>query len=134
MRSLPWRQIDASIQGLGAVLSQKQADRKFHPVAYTSRALSPTEKNYSVTELEKFSCSLEENPLQFVSLLWRCDQSHCSEACVGDTESQWQACLVMDACVGRGIKIVYRAGPHNASTNTLSRGPVVPPLSHGVGG
>ena len=27
---------DASKEGLGAVLSQKQADRKYHPVAYGS--------------------------------------------------------------------------------------------------
>ena len=43
---------DASILGLGVVLSQKQADGRLHPVAYASRALNPTEKNYSMTELE----------------------------------------------------------------------------------
>ena len=43
---------DASYQGLGAILSQRLADLKLHPVAFTSRALSPPEKNYSVTELE----------------------------------------------------------------------------------
>ena len=43
---------DASIQGLGAILSQLQTDRKFHPVAYASRALNKAEKNYSKIELE----------------------------------------------------------------------------------
>ena len=43
---------DAAILGLGAVLSQKQLDRRLHPVAYASRALNTTEKNYGVTELE----------------------------------------------------------------------------------
>ena len=43
---------DASLKGLGAVLSQEQEDKRLHPVAYASRALSAAEKNYSITELE----------------------------------------------------------------------------------
>lgn len=43
---------DASYVGLGAVLSQRLVDQKLHPVAFGSRALSPSEKNYSVTKLE----------------------------------------------------------------------------------
>ena len=45
-------QMDASKEGLGAVLSQKQADRQFHPVAYGSQALTAHEKNYHSTKLE----------------------------------------------------------------------------------
>ena len=43
---------DASKEGLGAVLSQKQEDRWFHPVAYGSRALTTHEKNNHSTKLE----------------------------------------------------------------------------------
>ena len=43
---------DASIEGIGAVLSQPQDDGQLHPVAYASRALSPQERNYAITELE----------------------------------------------------------------------------------
>ena len=43
---------DASKVGLGAVLSQKQADRQYHPVAYGSWALTTHEKNYHSTKLE----------------------------------------------------------------------------------
>ena len=43
---------DASKEGLGAVLSQKQEDGWFHLVAYGSRALSTHEKNYHSTKLE----------------------------------------------------------------------------------
>ena len=35
---------DASLQGLGAVLSQEQSDGKMHPVVFASRALSPSER------------------------------------------------------------------------------------------
>ena len=42
----------ASMQGIGAVLGQHQDDKKLHPVAYTSRALSTAEKHYGITELE----------------------------------------------------------------------------------
>ena len=43
---------DASKEGLGAVLSQKQEDGWFHPVAYGSWALTSHEKNYHSTKLE----------------------------------------------------------------------------------
>ena len=37
---------------MGAVLSQKQEDGRFHPVAYGSQALTMHEKNYHSTKLE----------------------------------------------------------------------------------
>ena len=40
---------DASKEGLGAVLSQKQADRHYHPVAYGSQTLTAI---YHSTKLE----------------------------------------------------------------------------------
>ena len=43
---------DASKEGLGAVLSQKQVDGLYHPVAYGSQALTAHEKNYHSTKLE----------------------------------------------------------------------------------
>ena len=43
---------DASKEGLGAVLSQKQEDRWFHLVAYGSLVLTMYEKNYHSTKLE----------------------------------------------------------------------------------
>ena len=45
-------EMDASKDRLGAVLSQKQADGWYHPVAYGSRNLTPHEKNYHLTKLE----------------------------------------------------------------------------------
>ena len=43
---------DASKEGLGAVLSQKQEDGWFHLVAYGSQVLTMHEKNYHSTKLE----------------------------------------------------------------------------------
>ena len=44
--------MDASKEGLGAVLYQKQVDGQFHLVAYGSWALTAPEKNYHSTKLE----------------------------------------------------------------------------------
>ena len=48
--SLP--ETDMSKDRLGAVLSLKQMDGWYHPVAYGSRALMPHEKNFHSTKLE----------------------------------------------------------------------------------
>ena len=43
---------DASKEGLGVVLSQKQTEGHFHLVAYGSQALKAHKKNYHSTKLE----------------------------------------------------------------------------------
>ena len=43
---------DASKEGLGAVLSQKQDDGRYHPVVFGSRTLMPSEQNYHSSKLE----------------------------------------------------------------------------------
>lgn len=43
---------DASDIGIGVVLFQKDDDVGEHPIAYSSPKLTPTQKNYSVTERE----------------------------------------------------------------------------------
>ena len=43
---------DASCEGLGAVLSQKQPSGHIRPIAYASRTLQTHERNYGSTELE----------------------------------------------------------------------------------
>ena len=43
---------DASKEGLGTVLSEKQADGQYHPVTYGSQALTDHERNYHSIKLE----------------------------------------------------------------------------------
>ena len=45
-------EMDASKEGLGAVLFQKQSDGHCHPVAFGSHSLIPVEKNYHSSKLE----------------------------------------------------------------------------------
>ena len=45
-------QTDASDYAIGAVVSQKDTANVEHPIAYISRTLKKTERNYSVTEKE----------------------------------------------------------------------------------
>ena len=49
---------DASRRGLGAVLSQKQADEWYHPIAYASRVMNETEQKY------------RSNKQEFLTLKW----------------------------------------------------------------
>ena len=49
---------DASGRGLGAVLSQKQADGRYHPIAYASRVMNETEHRY------------HSNKQEFLALKW----------------------------------------------------------------
>ena len=49
---------DASGKGLGAVLSQKQADGRYHPIAYASRIMNDIEQRY------------HSNKQEFLALKW----------------------------------------------------------------
>ena len=51
-------EMDASGKGLGAVLSQKQDDGRYHPVAYASQTMKETEQQY------------HSNKQEFLALKW----------------------------------------------------------------
>ena len=51
-------EMDASGKGLGAVLSQKQSDGQYHPIAYASHIMNETEQRY------------HSNKQEFLALKW----------------------------------------------------------------
>ena len=51
-------EMDASGKGLGAVLSQKEADGWYHPIAYASRVMNETKQRY------------HSNKEEFLTLIW----------------------------------------------------------------
>ncbi len=118
---------DASRDGLGAVLSQMQEDGQERVIAYASRGLRPSEKNYpahkleflalkwSVTEKLKdylygnsFSVVTDNNPLTYVLTTAKLDA----------TGHRWLAALA-----SFDFSIRYRPGVSNANADLLSRLP-----------
>ena len=52
-------EMDASKEGLGAMLSQKQDDRHYHPITFGSRSLTPAGRNYHSSKLEFLTLKVE---------------------------------------------------------------------------
>ena len=115
---------DASIEGLGAVLSQKQDDGRYHPVAYASRCLKGGELKYHSSKLEflalkwavteqfreylqyrPFLVCTNNNPLTYVMTMPNLDA-------VGH---RWVA-----AMAGYNFEIEYICGTDNKVTDALS--------------
>jgi transposase InsO family protein len=126
---------DASLNGLGAVLYQMQDDNTKRVVAYASRSLKPSEKNYHSSKLEflalkwsvtekfhdylygvSFEVLTDNNPLTYVKTTAKLD------AC----GLRWEAALSnYDFC------IKYRSGKSNIDADVLSRQPHVDTVSVG---
>ena len=126
--SLPFiLETDASQNGLGAVISQKQPDGHV-VIAYASRALRPAEKNmsnYSTMKLEllamkwaitdifrdyllgsKFVVYTDNNPLSYL------------QSALGMTELRWASQLAQF-----DFEIKYRSEKENCNADSLSRKP-----------
>ena len=118
---------DASELGLGSVLYQQQEDGTFHVIAYASRSLSKTEKNYNAHKLEflalkwavterfheylyggNFDVFTDNNPLTYVLTSAKLDA----------TGQRWVANLA-----NYNFKIFYRSGKSNIDADALSRIP-----------
>ena len=115
---------DTSIEGLGVVLSQKQDDGCYHPIAYTSRSLKGGELKYHSSKLEflalkwavteqfreylqyqPFLVCTDNNPLTYVMTMPNLDA-------VGH---RWVV-----AMAGYNFEIEYVHGTDNRVTDALS--------------
>ena len=118
--------VDASRKGLGGVLYQER-DGKLRVVAYASRSLTGSEKNYTVHKLEflalkwavttkfhhylygnKVSIFTDHNPLVYVTLTAKLDANG----------HRWLAELA-----SYDFKIFYKPGKFNSDADGLSRRP-----------
>ena len=117
---------DASKKGLGTVLSQVGEDQKERPVAFASRTLSKSEKNYTTHKLEflalkwsitdrfheylygsTFEVFTDNNPLSYVL----------STAKLDATRQRWIAALQGPY----NFKVHYKPGKLNQVADSLSR-------------
>ena len=118
-----------SIHGLGAVLSQLQDSGHIHPVAYASRALSATEKRYSITELETLAVVWAVS--HFHAYLYGNDVTiytdHSAVKAVLETpnpsskHARWWSRVYGSGV--QSIQIVYKPGKENLNADALSRNP-----------
>ena len=119
---------DASKEGLGVVLSQKQDDGCYHPVVFGSRMLMPSEQNYHSSKLEflalkwsitehfkeylayaPFMVCMDNNPLTYILTTPNLDA----------TRHHW-----VGALASYKFNLEYQKGSDNAAADTLSQVPV----------
>ena len=116
--------MDALKLGLGAVLSQKQSDGRYHPVAFGSRALHSTEVNYHSTKLKflamkwsiehfqtyllghHFKVCTDNNPLMYFLTSPNMDA----------TKQRW-----INELVKYNFSLKYQKGKNNTVADALSR-------------
>ena len=119
---------DASKEGLEVVLSQKQSDGHYHPVAFGSHSPTPSEKNYHSSKLEflvlkwnvmehfkeyltysPFVVWTDNNPLTYVLKMPNLDA----------TGHQW-----VGALASFQFELEYQKGADNGAADALSRVPI----------
>ena len=121
---------DASGIGLGAVLSQIQDNGELHPLAFASRALSPCEINYGITELETLAVVWAMS--HFRTYLYGQDvvviTDHSAVGAVlqkpglNGKHARWWL-KVYDSGT-KSVEIRHRPGQENTNADALSRNPL----------
>ena len=118
---------DASTKCLGAVLAQQQSDSKVHPIAFASRALNPSEKNYAITELESLGLTWAAKLFRPHILGHRCvvftDHAACMSLLGAKNPSSKLVSWAM-TIQELDLDIRHRSGKSNRVADALSRNPV----------
>ena len=129
---------EASINELGAVLSQTQEDGKVHPVAYASRALSPTERKYAITELETLAVVWAVTHFRYYLYGYsvKIFTDHTAvKAVLGAPQPNGKHARWWSKVFGsiiKAVEIMYRSGKGNTNADALSCQPYLDAPSQGI--
>ena len=116
---------DASIEGLGVVLCQKQDDGQYHPIAYASQGLKGGKSRYHSSKLEflalKWAMTDQfKEYLQYQTFLVQTDNNLLTYVMMmPNLDAVWHRWVA--AMAGYNFKIEYIRGSDNKVANTLSR-------------
>ena len=117
-------EIDASLRGLGAVLSQVDKEGKVHVIAYTSQTLRPSEKsmyNYSSAKLELLALKWAVTEKFRDCLLgskFTVYTNNAQTSKLGVSQIHWLSKLALF-----DFNIIYRSDKTNQATDALSQHP-----------
>ena len=119
---------DASKEGLGVVLSQKQSDGWYHLIAFGSRSLTPAEKNYHSSKLEFLALkwSVMEHFKEYLAyapfVVWTDNNSLTyvlTTPHLDATGHQW-----VGALASFQFELEYQKGTDNRAADALSQVPI----------
>lgn len=117
-------QTDASTQGIAAILSQKDDDGTDHPVAYYSRKLSPSEKNYFAMELECLSVvrGIEHFQIYLTGVPFTVETDHaCLQYLANRKEKKGRLTRWALRLQEFDFQVQHRPGKKNGNADGLSR-------------
>ena len=111
-----------STEGLSTILSQEHEDGQVHPVAYSSRVLSPSECNYSIMEKETLAVVWATSHFQFY-LYGRNFNVYTDHTVVKAVLIPPVIMVAESTWAWQAVKKSKLTGKCNANTDALSCGP-----------